>query len=366
MFAYSIKSFKTILCYIDTNLLYKYNKMISILGVHILNTTCSVGITGVGSYVPDKVLYNFDLGKIVDTSDEWIRTRTGIRARRIADDSMATSDLCTEAAKKAMLDANVSPDSIDLIVVATVTPDMAFPSTACIVQKNIGAKNAAAFDMSVGCSGFLYALSVGANFVETGAYKTVLVIGAEVLSRILDWRDRATCVLFGDGAGACILEPCEEGKGILSYDLGADGFNGHFLTQPAGGSRMPASIETVKNRLHYVKMDGKEVFKFAVRAMVKASLKAVEKANLELEDIDFLIPHQANIRIIDSAAKRLKVPKDKVYINLDKYGNMSSASIPTALDEAVHKGLIKKDDIVLLVAFGAGLTWASVVIKWAK
>ncbi|WP_276505146.1 beta-ketoacyl-ACP synthase III [Anaerosalibacter massiliensis] len=334
--------------------------------MYTLNIPYSVGISGVGSCVPEKSLTNDDLSKIVDTSDEWIRTRTGIRERRIADENMATSDLCTEAVKKAIKDANVSPKDVDLIVVATVTPDMAFPSTACIVQKNIGADNASAFDISVGCSGFLYGLAVGANFIAAGAYDTVVVVGAEILSRILDWEDRNTCVLFGDGAGACVLQRCEENKGILSYELGADGSNGHFLTQPAGGSRMPASLETVNKRLHYVHMDGREVFKFAVRSMEDASLKALEKANLDLEDVDYLIPHQANIRIIKSASKRLKIEENKVYVNLDKYGNVSSASIPIALDEALHKGLIKKDDIVLLVAFGAGLTWASVVLKWIK
>ncbi len=325
-----------------------------------------VGITGIGSAIPDKVITNDDLSKIVDTSDEWIRTRTGIRERRIVEDDMATSDLCTEAAIKALEDAKVDPKDIDLIIVATVTPDMAFPSTACIVQKNLGATNAAAFDMSVGCSGFLYGLATGTNFIKAGAYEKVLVIGAEVLSKIMDWEDRSTCVLFGDGAGACVLERCEEGLGILSYNLGADGENGHFLTQPAGGSRMPASIETVNNRLHYIHMDGREVFKFAVRAMEKASIEALKEVNMELEDIDFLIPHQANIRIINSAAKRLKVPKDRVYVNLDRYGNMSSASIPIALDEAYREGLINKGNNILMVAFGAGLTWASVMLKWAK
>lgn len=213
-----------------------------------MNTTYSVGIAGVGSYVPEKIVTNDDLSKILDTSDEWIRTRTGICERRIADKNIATSDLCTEAVKKALKDANMSSKDVDLIIVATVTPDMAFPSTACIVQKNIGADKASAFDISVGCSGFLYGLAVGSNFISTGAYDTVLVVGAEVLSRILDWEDRSTCVLFGDGAGACVLKRCEENKGILSYDLGADGSNGHFLTQPAGGSRKPASIETVRKK----------------------------------------------------------------------------------------------------------------------
>ena len=331
-----------------------------------MNYATYVGITGIGSAIPDKVITNDDLSKIVDTSDEWIRTRTGIRERRIVEDDMATSDLCTEAAIKALEDAKVDPKDIDLIIVATVTPDMAFPSTACIVQKNLGATNAAAFDMSVGCSGFLYGLATGTNFIKAGAYKKVLVIGAEVLSKIMDWEDRSTCVLFGDGAGACVLERCEEGLGILSYNLGADGENGHFLTQPAGGSRMPSSIETVNNRLHYIHMDGREVFKFAVRAMEKASIEALKEVDMELEDIDFLIPHQANIRIINSAAKRLKVPKDRVYVNLDRYGNMSSASIPIALEEAYREGLINKGDNILMVAFGAGLTWASVILKWAK
>ena len=326
----------------------------------------SVGIVGIGSCVPDKIVTNDDLSKLMDTSDEWIRTRSGIRERRIAKEDVATSDLCTEAAKAAIKDADIDSKDIDLIIIATVTPDMAFPSTACIVQKNIGADNSAAFDISVGCSGFLYGLDIGANFIKTGACETVLIIGSEVLSKILDWEDRSTCVLFGDGAGACVLQKCEEGKGILSSVLGADGANGHFLTQPAGGSRMPASFETVEKRLHYVHMDGREVFKFAVRAMEKASLEALTKADLELGDIDFLIPHQANERIINSAAKRLKVPKDRVFINLDKYGNMSSASIPIALEEAYNNKLIKKGDIVLLVAFGAGLTWASVLLKWSK
>lgn len=329
-------------------------------------STISVGITGIGSAVPEKVITNDDLSKMVDTSDEWIKTRTGIRERRIVDENTATSDLCTLAAKGALKDANVDGKDIDLIVVATVTPDMAFPSTACIVQKNIGAINAAAFDISVGCAGFLYAISTASNFIKTGVYKRALVIGGEVLSKITNWEDRGTCVLFGDGAGACILEECEDSYGILSYDLGADGGNGHFLTQPAGGSRIPTSIETVEKGLHYIHMDGGEVFKFAVRIMEATSLEALKKADMELEDIDFLIPHQANERIIKSAAKRLKLSPDKVYINLDRFGNMSSASIPIALDEVYKNNLIKKGDSILLVAFGAGLTWASVILKWSK
>lgn len=325
-----------------------------------------VGISGVGSYVPEKILTNHDLSKIVETSDEWVIERTGIHERRIAESHMATSDMATIAAKNALEDANIKPEDIDLIIVATVTADHAFPSTACIVQKNIGAVKAAAFDISVGCSGFVYGLSVGESFIKSGAYEKVLIIGAETLSRIVDWQDRNTCVLFGDGAGACVLEKCDEDLGILSAELGSDGANGEVLIQPAGGSRLPASIDTVENRLHFVKMDGKEVFKFAVRVMERASINALEKANLQLEDLDFLVPHQANMRIIDAAAKKLKLEKDRICVNLNKYGNMSSASIPVALDEAVKDNRIKKGDNVLLVAFGAGLTWASMTIKWSR
>lgn len=326
----------------------------------------SVGISGVGSFVPEKILTNHDLSKIVDTSNEWIVERTGIEERRIADKDTATSDLATKAALKALEDADVKPEEIDLIIVATVTPDHSFPSTACIVQSNIGATNAAAFDISVGCSGFVYGLTTGANFIQTGVYRKVLVIGAETLSKIVNWEDRNTCVLFGDGAGACILERCEEGYGILSYELGSDGSNGKVLIQQAGGSRMPATLETVEKKLHSIEMEGKEVFKFAVRVMEKSSLQALEKANLNLEDIDFLVPHQANIRIIDAAQKRLKLDNSKICVNLNKYGNMSSASIPVSLDEVLRDGRIKKGDNVILVAFGAGLTWGSMAIKWSK
>ncbi|WIF96194.1 beta-ketoacyl-ACP synthase III [Caminicella sporogenes] len=324
----------------------------------------SVGILGTGSCLPEKEITNFDLEKMVDTSNDWIVSRTGIHTRRIADDSTATSDLATMAARKALKMANIKPEDLDLIIVATVTPDMAFPSTACIVQSNLGAANAAAFDLEAGCSGFLYGMTVGKQFIATGVYKYVLVIGAETLSKIMDWNDRNTCVLFGDGAGAVVLGPVEEGRGILSTYLGADGEKGKFLTQPAGGSRMPASIETVKQNLHYIKMDGSEVFKFAVRIMGDASKEALKLCNLNVEDVDYLVPHQANIRIILSAAKRLKLSMDKVYVNLDKYGNMSAASIPVALDEAVKQNKIRENDIVVLVGFGAGLTWGSCVVKW--
>jgi len=326
----------------------------------------SVGISGTGSYVPEKILTNYDLSKMVDTNNEWIVDRTGIEERRIAEPGTTASDIGTKAALKALEDAKISPEEIDLIIVATATPDHVFPSTACMVQKNIGATKAAAFDMSVGCSGFVYGVATGANFIYTGMYKKVLVIGSEVLSTIINWKDRNTCVLFGDGAGAVVLEPCEEGFGILSYELGSDGTKGDVLIVPAGGSKLPASHETVNENLHTMQMDGKEVFKFAVRIMEKASINAIEKANLKIEDIDFLVPHQANIRIIDSALKKLKLSRDKSCINLNKYGNMSAASIPVAFDEAVKEGRIKKGDNIVLVAFGAGLTWGSIVIKWNK
>lgn len=324
----------------------------------------SIGITGVGSALPDNIVTNLDLEKRVDTSDEWIRSRTGISERRISPQNMATSDLATEAAIKAMEFSNTNPEDIDLIIVATVTPDMAFPSTASIVQKNINAINAAVFDVEAACSGFIYSMSIGEQFIKTGTYKKVLIIGADTLTKIVDWSDRNTCVLFGDGAGAAILEEVEEGYGIRGLTLGANGVKGDVLTQPAGGSRLPASFNTINDRLHFIKMDGNEVFKFAVRVMEKTSKEAIEKSKLKLEDINFLIPHQANIRIIESAAKRLKVSMDNVYVNLDKYGNMSAASIPVALDEAVRKKDIKKGDNIVLVAFGGGLTWGASVIKW--
>lgn len=324
----------------------------------------SVGIIGTGSSLPEKVITNHDLEKIVDTSHDWIVSRTGIHNRRVADDNTATSDLATEAAKKALEAANIKAEQLDLIIVATVTPDMSFPSTACIVQSNLGAKNAAAFDLEAACSGFLYGVSIGDQFIKTGLYNNVLVIGAETLSKIMNWNDRNTCVLFGDGAGAVVLGPTEEGKGILSTHLGADGEGGKFLTLPAGGSRMPATVETVEQNLHYIKMDGSEVFKFAVRAMASAAKKALSLCELDVNDIDYLVPHQANTRIIGASAKRLKLPLEKVYVNLDKYGNMSAASIPVALDEAVRKEKIKQNDNVVLVGFGGGLTWGSCVIKW--
>lgn len=326
----------------------------------------SVGISGVGSYLPEEILDNEGLSKMVDTSNEWIVERTGIKERRIASKQQSTGDLGTIAAKRALKDANLSPEDIDLIIVATITPDHAFPATASIIQENIKALNAAAFDLGAGCTGFVYAMITGANFIDVGMYKRVLIIGSETLSKVIDWEDRSSCILFGDGAGACVIERCEEGYGILSSQLGSDGSGSDSLIQPAGGSRIPASVESIKDRLHYLKMDGKEVFKFAVRAMASSSLETLEKAGIDIKDLDFLVPHQANKRIIDSARKKLKLSEEKVYTNLDKYGNMSSASVPVALDEALKEKKIKKGDNVLLVAFGAGLTWGSLIIKWNR
>ena len=322
------------------------------------------GILGVGSYLPEKIISNFDLEKIMDTSDEWIRTRTGIKERRVADVYEATSDLATKAALNAIKDANLTPEDIDLIIVATITPDMIFPSTACLVQANIKATKAVCFDLEAACSGFIYGMTVAKQFIETNTYKHVLVIGAEALSRILDYEDRSTAILFGDGAGAVVMGSVNEG-GVLSTNLGSDGNGKDYLNIPAGGSKNPASEETLKNRLHYVKMAGNDVFKFAVRIMQDASIKCVESANLDIQDIDYLIPHQANIRIIEASAKRLKLNMDKVYVNLDRYGNMSAASIPVALDEAYREGKIKKGDNIVLVGFGGGLTWGASVVRWS-
>lgn len=326
----------------------------------------SVGFLGIGSYVPEKVLTNFDLEKIVETNDEWIVERTGISERRIAADDQATSDLAFIAATRALKDANVKPEEIDLIIVATESPDTKFPSTACLIQDRIGAKNAAAFDLGAGCSGFVYGSAVASQMITTGLYKKALVIGAETLSRILNWEDRNTCVLFGDGAGAAVLGEVEKGYGILGIDLGADGSGGDYLSLPASGSRKPASMETVNNKEHFIHMDGQEVFKFAIKIMPKTTLTVLKKANLNKDDLDIIIPHQANIRIIESAARRLKVNKDIIYVNVQKYGNTSAASIPIAMCEAKEEGKLFKGQNVELVGFGAGLTWASMIVKWSK
>lgn len=322
-----------------------------------------VGFVGIGSYVPKKVLTNADLEKMVDTSDEWITTRTGIKERRIAAKGEATSDLACNAATQALEEAKLKPEQLDLIIVATITPDMQFPSTACIVQQQLGATNAICFDVAAACAGFVYAVTIAKQFIARGSLKNALVIGAETLSTITDWQDRNTCVLFGDGAGAAILSEVKSG-GILSSYLGSDGTISDILMVPGGGSRNPASQKTIDERMHFIKMRGNELFKIAVNAMAEAACKAVEKAGLKAEDIDLVIPHQANTRIIMAVAKKLGLTEDKIFLNIEKYGNTSSASTIIALTEAVRTGRVKKGDIILLDAFGAGLTWGACVIKW--
>jgi 3-oxoacyl-[acyl-carrier-protein] synthase-3 len=322
-----------------------------------------VGIIGVGEYLPRKVLSNADLEKMVDTSDEWITSRTGIKERRLAAKNEAASDLAIKAARHALEDAKLKPENLDLIIVATVTPDMQFPSVACILQNALGAKSAACFDLSAACAGFVYAMTVAQQFIANGSYKNVLVVGVEVLSSVTDWKDRNTCILFGDGAGAAVLAEVKTG-GILSTYLGSDGSKGDLLNLPGGGSRNPASHQTIDNRLHYIKMQGNELFKLAVTIMAEAVRVALKKAGLECKDIDLVIPHQANIRIILAMAKKIGLPKEKIYLNIEKYGNMSSASTATALCEAVKEGKVKKGDIVILDAFGGGLVWGACVIKW--
>ncbi|MDX9703072.1 MAG: beta-ketoacyl-ACP synthase III [Candidatus Auribacterota bacterium] len=323
-----------------------------------------IKIVGTGSFLPEKVLTNHDIEKIVDTSDEWIVTRSGISERRIIDDSMATSDMASIAAKRALDNAGLKPEDLDFIIVATVTADHYFPSTACLVQKNIGAVNAAACDVSAACSGFVYSLVTGIAFLNSKVGDRIMVIGAEALSRITDWEDRSTCVLFGDGAGALIIERCEKGSEVLYFSLGADGTGSDLLEIPAGGSRKPASMQTVENREHYIKMKGNELFKWAVKKMRDLVADAIKQSGLTKDSLTYVIPHQVNIRIIDAALKRLKVPIEKVVLNLDKYGNTSAASIPIALDELNREGKLKKGDNIIFVAFGSGLTWASCVMKW--
>ena len=325
----------------------------------------SVSIIGTGSYTPKRVLTNFDLEKMVETSDEWIFTRTGIRERRIADQDEATSDMAYQASLVALDDAKVTPGELDLLVVATVTPDTPFPATACHLQRHLGAWQAAAFDLSAACSGFLYGLSVAEQYLLTGRYRTILVVGAEVLSRIIDWKDRNTCVLFADGAGATVLRASDDpSRGILSTHLHADGGMADHLIIHGGGSRMPMSEEVLRNRLNYIQMRGNETFKVAVRTMSKAALEVLDYHGYQPTDVDLFIPHQANSRIIDAIAKRLSIPREKVFINLDRLGNTSAASIPIALDEARRSGRINRDDLVLLVGMGAGLTWGSTLIRW--
>jgi 3-oxoacyl-[acyl-carrier-protein] synthase III len=324
--------------------------------------TCA--FAAVGAYVPERILTNAELEKMVDTTDEWITSRTGIQERRIACEGEFTSDMAAKAARVAMGRAGVKAEEIDLIIVATITPDMMFPSTACLVQQKIGARRAAAFDIEAACSGFIYGIEIAQQFIASHTYNTVLVIGAEKLSSIIDWKDRNTCVLFGDGAGAAILQARGGTHGLLTACMGADGDKAGLLSMPAGGSRQPATIDSVNARLHYLRMDGKETFKCAVNAMYQAAQEALRRCEIDITQIKLVIPHQANRRIIDAVRERLGAREDQVFINLHKFGNTSAASVAIALDEAVQEGLIQRGDLVLLVVFGAGLTWGAAVIEW--
>ncbi|MDU1845431.1 MAG: beta-ketoacyl-ACP synthase III [Niallia nealsonii] len=309
------------------------------------------GIIGIGRELPEKILTNFDLEKMVDTNDEWIRTRTGIQERRIADDNTNTSDIALAAAKKAITDAGIHPEDIDMIMVATVTPDQSFPSVACMIQEKLGAKKAAAMDLSAACAGFMYGMVTAKQFIDTGVYKYVLVVGVEKLSKITNWEDRNTAVLFGDGAGAAVLGKVSEGRGILSFELGADG---------SGGKHLYLDDED------YIYMNGREVFKFAVRQMGESSENVLVKAGLSKEDVDFLIPHQANIRIMEASRQRLNLPEEKLSKTVHKYGNTSAASIPISLVEELEAGKIKEDDVLVMVGFGGGLTWGAIAMRWGK
>ena len=324
----------------------------------------SVSIIGTGSYLPEKVLTNEDLSRIVDTNDEWITTRTGIKERRVAAKDEYTSDMAAKAALKAIEQANISPEEINLILVATATPDMLFPATACFVQKKIGATGAACLDISAACAGFLFGIEIAEQFITSHTYDTVLVIGADKLTSITNWTDRNTCVLFGDAAGAAILRHRGGSHGVISTYIGSDGQYSDILFMPGGGSRCPITRENVDLNLATIHMSGKEVYKQAVTAMVSAAQKAVEQAGLSVQDIACVIPHQANLRIIEGIADRLDIPLERFYVNLDRYGNTSAAAVAVALDEANRTGRIKPGDYILMVVFGGGLTWASTVIEW--
>ena len=321
-------------------------------------------IIGTGRGVPEKILTNADLEKIVDTSDEWITTRTGIKERRIAGENEALTDFATIAAKNALEMAGVKPEELDLIILGTVTMDQPIPASACFIQHNLGAKNAAAFDFQAGCTGFIYGLSIADQYIKSGAAKKILLIGGEMLTKVTDWQDRTTCVLFGDGCGAVIISAEKGERGILSTSIHADGSMADFIALFAGGSRMPASHKTVDERLHYVKMKGNETFKVAVRRIESACKEALEMAMIPAERVRWFIPHQANTRIINAVAERLGWPNERLYINIDRYGNTSAGSIPIGLDEVVRDGKVKEDDILLFSAFGAGLTWGSSVVRW--
>lgn len=321
-------------------------------------------ITGTGSYLPERIISNDDLAKTVHTSDEWITERTGIKERRIAGADETTSDMCFEAAGKALEAAGAAPEAIDLIIVATMSGDMPMPATASFVQQKIGAVNAGAFDVNAACSGFLYGLSVADNFIKGGTFSKILLVGAEMNSKFLDWEDRSTCVLFGDGAGAVVMEPASGESGILSTHLNSDGSMWDFICVPGGGSKYPSSHDTINEGMHFIKMRGNETFKVAVRTLEKLVIDTLKANNIKPSQLAMLIPHQANLRIISATAKRLNLPMSRVAVNLEKFGNTSSASIPITLDEVVREGRIKEGDYILLEAFGGGLTWASALIQW--
>lgn len=322
-----------------------------------------IGIIGLGMRVPEKVLTNAALEKMVDTTDEWIRTRTGIQERRVAEPGTATSDLATEAAREALAQARLQPQDVDLLIVATTTPDMLFPSTSCLVQQRLGARAAVCFDLSAACSGSVFAMVTAQQYLLTGRYRNALVVGAEVLSSFIDWTDRSTCVLFGDGAGACVMAPVDRG-GILATDMGSDGSAAELLYMPGGGSKYPPSHASVDQRLHFLRMNGTEVFKLAVRRMAESAKRVIEEARIPPEHVECFIPHQANTRIIEAVAKWADLPLERVYMNLQRYGNTSAASNLIALYEAVRDGVIRREDHVVMVAFGAGLTWGSILLQW--
>ena len=325
----------------------------------------NIKITGTGSYLPDKVLTNFDLEKMVDTSDEWITTRTGIKERHIASEDEATSDLAAKAAEKALDMAGVSAKELDAVMVATITPDTFFPATACWVQKKLGVRpTVPTFDISAACSGYLYGLIISSSLIKTGIANKILLCGSDTLSRITNWNDRSSCVLFGDGAGCSVIEKSDGDSGLLSYVWGADGKLGNLLIQEAGGSRMPATKETVEQNLHTVSMQGNEVYKHAVTKMKKAAIESLKKADLKGEDVDVYVPHQANIRIIEATIKRAGIPMDKTVVTIDKTGNMSSATVPIGIDWAVRDGRLKRGNILLSTAFGGGFTWGATVLRW--
>lgn len=323
-------------------------------------------ITGWGHYVPERVLTNADLERLVETNDEWITARTGIKERRVAAPDESTSVIGTRAAQAALARAGCTASDLDLIIVATVTPDHFFPSTACLVQTQLGITRIPAFDINAACSGFIYALSTATQFIRTGVYRRILVIGAETLTRFTDYTDRRTCVLFGDGAGAVVVEASNRPRGLLSLTMGADGGGGDLLIIPAGGSKQPITPEVIERHDQYIKMEGAEVFKFAVRMMGDASIEAIARAGMLLRDIDMLVPHQANRRIIEATAKRLDMPMEKVWVNIERYGNTSAATIPISLSEMDEQGLLTDGDNLLLTAFGGGLTWASAVVRWGR